>query len=174
MKLLHYPQDKTKLLIPGKLISLAEIQTQDFLEKIEKMKEILDMDGMGLAATQVGWSVQLFLLCQNQELQECEPQAFINPKILNTSKVKEKATEGCLSFQGLYLKLKRPSEVEWEYTDLQGKEHKIISTGYYARAVQHEIDHLNGRVFIFKASAAQKLKINRWLKTIGPIMKDVL
>lgn len=165
IELLDYRLNKKQLLTLGKQIS-DEIKTSnEFLSNIEKMKEILAIDGVGLAATQVNWPVQLFMLCINEADEKIDPQIFINPKILSSSKKTIKMEEGCLSFKGLYLKIARPETVTWSYEDLAGNHFQTTSTGFYARAVQHEIDHLNGQVFIQRASPVQKLRVKKWLKS---------
>ena len=118
------------------------------------MKKILHQDGIGLAATQVNWAVKLFMLAiDNSEKQLVDPQIFLNPRILSYSKEQISMTEGCLSFPGLYIKIKRPRTIQWEFSNLEGDKFQIESTGLYGRAVQHEIDHLNGKVFINYASS---------------------
>jgi|AACY02.16.fsa_nt_gi peptide deformylase len=166
IKLLDYRVHPKELSTPGKLIDLTDISSQLFKNNIAEMKTILAKDGVGLAATQVGWSVQLFMLCINEVGETVEPQIFVNPKIKKWSTHRIKMEEGCLSAPGLWLKLARPSEVVWTYTDLAGKRHEKHSTGFYARAVQHEIDHLNGRMFLTRATPAQKLRVKKWLQSI--------
>jgi len=164
LKLLRYPKNQKLLRTPGIPVTKEHLGSDTFEKNIEDMKNILARDGMGLAATQVGWPVQLFMLCQDENLETIEPEIFINPKILEFSKKKVKAEEGCLSFAGLYLKLSRPERIKWQYETLSGETEIKESSGYYARAVQHECDHLNGKVFIDLASSAQKLPLKKWLR----------
>jgi len=164
IKLVNYREFPNKLRISGKLVKSDLINSEQFIKNITKMKEILAKDGVGLAATQVNWPIQLFLLCIDEDDNRIEPEVFINPTIKNYSKNKVKMEEGCLSFQGLYMNIKRPEEVTWSYETLDGKIFEKVSTGFYSRAVQHEIDHCQGKVFIDKASAVQKLKIKKWFK----------
>jgi len=164
LKLLRYPKSQKLLRTPGIPVTKEILESEDFQKNIEEMKNILSKDGMGLAATQVGWSVQLFMLCQNEQLKTIEPQIFLNPKIIELSKKKAKEEEGCLSFNGLYLKLSRPESITWQYETLDGQTLTKESSGYYARAVQHECDHLNGKLFIDLASSAQKLPVKKWLR----------
>lgn len=163
MKILTYPKEEKLLRQPGVILQPTDI-TADFLSNLEKMKAILKMDGMGLAATQVGWSVQLFLLAQDENLKETPIQIFLNPTILETSKEKERDSEGCLSFPGLFLDIERPLRIKWQYHDMNFQTHVKESTGYYARAVLHEISHLNGKLMIDGISTIQGLKFNRWLR----------
>ena len=73
--------------------------------------------------------------------------------------------EGCLSFPGLFVKIKRPQTITWKFNTLDGKERTVESSGFYARAVQHETDHCHGRVFIDRASNIQRMKVKKWLKS---------
>jgi peptide deformylase len=164
IKLLDYRTDKKRLLIPGDKIS-DEMIDEEFLGNIEKMKEILLRDGVGLAATQVGWGVKLFLLAIDDKGDMLEePQICLNPEILNFSKSKIKLDEGCLSLPNLFLKIKRPEFIRWRCQNLTGESIVEEVGGIRARAVQHEIDHLDGKVFINLASSVQKIKIKKWLK----------
>lgn len=167
LNLLKYPKDQTKLREPGSTITKDLIQSDIFLKNIEEMKTILAKDGMGLAATQVNWPVRLFLMCQNDKLEAIEPEIFLNPEIIEFSKKKTKEDEGCLSFAGLFFKISRPETIKWRYETLDGEVVTQESSGYYARAIQHECDHLDGKLFIDLASSVQKLKVKKWLRYIS-------
>lgn len=164
IRLLKFPADSKALRRPGEPVDLDYIKTVEFQENLESMKEILKQDGLGLAATQANWPIQMFILCQDENFNDIEPKVFINPKITSSSKATEKKEEGCLSFEGLYLKLSRPKSIVWEYQDINGKTHEVESSGYYARAIMHECDHLNGKLFFDYLSPVGRLKFNRWLK----------
>lgn len=163
--MLSYQGNRKSLREPGRRVTRDYATSSEFLENIEKMKEILARDGVGLAATQVGWPIQLFMLCIDEDEDSSdtiEPQIFLNPEILKYSKTKTKMEEGCLSFKGLYISISRPASITWKYESLDGEAVTKSSAGFYARAVQHEIDHCHGKVFIDRASAVQKLKIKKW------------
>jgi len=166
ISLKDYRTDKSALRQVAAKISLDYLSTDEFARNLERMKEVLKQDGVGLAATQVGWPVQLFLLAIDEQENELpEPEVILNPEITNYSKNTSKMEEGCLSFPGLFLKITRPSSVTWQYQSIDGGIHTKTSTGFYARAVQHEIDHLNGKVFIDRASSVHKLRVEKWLKS---------
>lgn len=164
IQLLDYKKNSKKLRRVGREIDLGELTSPEFQANLEEMKNILALDGVGLAATQVDWPVQVFMLCIDENSKEVESQVFINPIINTKSKKQVKMEEGCLSFKNLYVPIKRSESINWSYTDLDGNRVTLDSSGFYARAVQHEIDHCNGHVFIDRASVIQKSKINKWLK----------
>lgn len=163
MEVLKYPAKEKILRQPGLRVTPSDI-TPEFILKLEKMKEVLKLDGMGLAATQVGWPVQIFLLCQDAALKECPVQVFLNPVILESSTGKKRDSEGCLSFPGLFLDIERSEKITWQYQDLDFNVKIQENSGYYARAIMHEIDHLNGRLMIDGISNVHRLKVDRWLR----------
>lgn len=165
IELLDYRLNKKQLLTLGCPVTEELRNSDKFLPNLEKMKKILALDGVGLAATQVNWSIQLFMLCIDKDGNKIEPEIFINPTIKTYSKNKIKMEEGCLSFPGLYMKILRPENITWSFETLDGGNHEITSSGFYARAIQHEVDHLQGNVFIQRASPAQRLKVKKWLKS---------
>ena len=140
--------------IDHKIITLAE-------EMIEAM---YDYDGCGLAAQQVGRSLQLAVLDvviamkdrpskawkdgQSLDIESITPLVLINPEIVPVGKKTSYDTEGCVSIPGVYAKVNRPARVKIRYQSLQGKLLEIEAEGLLARAAMHEVDHLNGILFI--------------------------
>lgn len=124
-------------------------------EITDKIKEIIkDMidtmhkfDGVGLAAVQVGILKQIVVIDLYEEGKE--PYVLINPKILKTKGI-QTVDEGCLSFPNKFAKVERPEEVKVEALDENGNKIIIEGTGLLAQAIAHELDHLNGEVFIDK------------------------
>ena len=102
--------------------------------------------GVGLAAPQIGLSLKICVIDVMPDGKR-EPYILINPKIIDGNNMVE-LEEGCLSFPKIYEKVKRFNEVTAEYTDINGKLRKVTVDGFLAKAFQHEIDHLNGKVFI--------------------------
>ena len=86
---------------------------------------------------------------------------YFNPELIRVSQETELMKEGCLSFPDLYLMIKRSKTIEFKYQDVEGKEHTVMLEGIGARCVQHEIDHLNGIIFLQRAS---RLKLERAMK----------
>ena len=125
-------------------------------DMVETMKE---KEGIGLAAPQVG-ELKRVIIVQTEK----GPQIFINPKIFKKSKEKILSEEGCLSFPGLYLKIKRARRVEVKAFDQDEKEIQIKAEGLSARIFQHEIDHLDGILFIDRLNIFQRWRIKKRLK----------
>ena len=126
---------------------------QETLALILPMKQTMDANnGIGLAAPQIGISKRIIIVKGDKE-----NQAFLNPKILKQSKEKEEDEEGCLSFPGLFVKVKRAQRVEVLAVTPKGKEVKIETEGLAARIFQHEIDHLNGKLIIHRVSLWTRL-----------------
>ena len=128
-------------------------------KEIEKnMSEAMDkFGGIGLSANQVGLPYRMFVM----KTADKGTVGFFNPKITRASQDSDLMKEGCLSFPDLYLMIKRAKSIEFEYQDVEGEKHTLILEGMGARVVQHELDHLNGIVFLQRAS---RLKIERALK----------
>lgn len=122
-------------------------------------------NGIGLAAAQVGENKRLFVA----DIPEVtpEPMVFINPVIRETSKAKMVYDEGCLSIPGVKYKIGRPKKVLLEFTDLDGKRHEMDLEDLFAICVQHEIDHLDGILFIERAGLKARKKINELLVEKG-------
>jgi len=111
--------------------------------------------GIGLAGPQVG--VKKRIVVAQPDLSDFPPLVLINPKITKKSREKTIEEEGCLSFPGIFLKIKRPKEVEVEALNREGKKIKLKTEGILARVVQHEIDHLNGILFFNRLNFFQKI-----------------
>jgi len=113
-------------------------------DMIETMHE---SDGIGLAAPQVGISKRILVTDVSPVESEFGPQAFINPVILETSGDAE-LEEGCLSIPGIRENVTRPEEILLKYQTVDGEDHTEKYTGWMSRVLQHEIDHLDGILFI--------------------------
>ncbi len=117
-------------------------------------------DGVGLAAPQVGVSKRIFVVdVSDVEGEPDEPAVFINPKILWRSDSTGIFEEGCLSIPGIREDVKRSLEIEIEALNPKGERIHFKADGLFARAIQHEYDHLNGVLFVDYLSAVKKMKI---------------
>jgi peptide deformylase len=117
--------------------------------------------GIGLAAIQLGEPQRVITMDLAKQDDPPEPQVFINPEILSMSDDKATYEEGCLSIPEYYAEVERPAVVKVKYLDLKGKPQEIEASGLMATCLQHEIDHLNGVLFIDHIS---KLKRDRVIK----------
>ena len=132
----------------------------------EKLKTLTDdmfetmhsVNGIGLAATQIGVAKQVAVIDISPE--KNEPLVIINPaiQILDPSKT-EDYDEGCLSVPGFFEKISRPSDIKLTYQDLNGKKQEIKPEGLLTKVVQHELDHLNGRLFVDHISELKRRRI---------------
>ena len=135
-----------------------ENPTHDPKEVEQKLAEAMEkFGGIGLSANQVGLDVRMFVMRTQDGI-----QAFFNPEFTRISQETDLLKEVCLSFPDIYLMLKRSKVVEMKYFDADGEEHITSLEGLGARCVQHEIDHLNGIIFLQRAS---KMKLERALKS---------
>lgn len=105
-------------------------------------------EGVGLAANQVGVLKRLFTWEVEREDEDPVGGAVVNPVLTDSSEDMEQSDEGCLSFPGLFYPVDRPLRVEVTYQDLVGDDHRISLEGFFARIWLHEMDHLNGILFI--------------------------
>lgn len=109
-------------------------------------KTMLKTDGVGLAAPQIGKNIRLAVINSKDGV-----FCLINPKLTKKSWAHELAQEGCLSIPGVFGQVKRHKKISLIYYDGDGKKIKLTATGLMARVIQHEIDHLDGVLFIDKA-----------------------
>lgn len=134
----------------------AEI-TKNLAEAMEKF------GGLGLSANQVGLPYRLFVMrTMHEGDEESKVLPYFNPKLTRVSQETDLMKEGCLSFPDLYLMIKRSKEIEFKYQNADGEEKVLHLTGLGARCVQHECDHLNGILFLQRAS---RLKLERAMKS---------
>jgi peptide deformylase len=117
--------------------------------------------GIGLAAPQVGVMKRAITIDISREGEEKTPLFLINPTVAWTSEELSTYQEGCLSIPDYYEDIERPARVRVEYLDRDGKEQEIVAEGLLATCIQHEIDHLNGVLFIDHIS---RLKRDRVMK----------
>ena len=119
-------------------------------------------NGVGLAAPQVGVNLALFVVDTGND----QPLIFINPEISKGSG-KEVMDEGCLSFPGMREKVERALKVTARATGLDGRQFEIKAEGLLARAIQHELDHLEGVLLVDRISKARRLQLKRDLERIA-------
>ncbi len=129
---------------------------------IDDMIETMhDAPGVGLAAIQVAEPIRLLVADVSRKEEEPDPRAFINPEIVWSSEERSTYEEGCLSIPEYYAEVERPASVRVRYLDREGKPSEALAEGLLATVLQHEIDHLDGVLFIDHIS---RLKRDRVIK----------
>jgi peptide deformylase len=142
---IHYLGDRV-LRQPAKRIAKIDDNIRTSIK--EMLQTMYSADGIGLAAPQVGINKQLIVIDCEPDRKDTPALVLINPKITRYSSQTCNSDEGCLSIPGVYLEVNRPEAVEVTYKDENGKPQKLQASGLLARAIQHEMDHLNGVMFV--------------------------
>ena len=114
----------------------------------DMLETMYDADGIGLAAIQIGVTQRVIVMDLDQKEGKRKPRAFVNPKILWASDETATFEEGCLSVPEIWDEVERPAKIRVEYLDRDGKPQTLEADGLLADCLQHEMDHLNGILFI--------------------------
>ncbi len=155
-RILHYGEEELR----NDSEPIEEI-TDEITTLVSDMFETMyHAKGVGLAAPQIGKNIRLAVIDLGED-----PIVLINPEIMKKSG-KETCSEGCLSFPGLTENVERAVRVVVEFTDLDGDRYEMEAEGLLARAIQHELDHLDGIVFVDRISKARRLQIKWDLEAI--------
>ena len=136
------------------------VKVDDSIRQLAKdmLVTMYSAKGIGLAAPQVGVQKRILVIDLNFEDPDAPPNVFINPEIISSSASLDTYEEGCLSIPGVYLNVLRPSSIKLSYRDEMGRPKKMNAEGLMARCIQHEIDHLNGVLFVDKVTDQDELK----------------
>ena len=139
--------------IPDKRLRLSSEPIKRVDAGIRKLVEdmfdtMYKAPGIGLAAIQIGVDKRVVTMDLSKKEEDHKPQVFINPEVIWSSAEKVAREEGCLSIPEYYEEVERPAKVKVKYLDLEGASHEIEAEGLYATCLQHEIDHINGVLFI--------------------------
>ena len=158
------------IILPDRQLRLVSNRIEKVTSEVRKLADdmfetMYDAPGIGLAAIQVAQPVRLITmdLAKKNEDGETAPQprVFINPEIVSSSEEKAVYEEGCLSIPEYYEEVERPAKVRVRFLDLDGKLHEEDAEGLYATCIQHEIDHLNGVLFIDYLSKLKRDRVNK-------------
>jgi len=155
--ILILPDKRLRLL--SKPVAKIDAATKQLVE--DMFDTMYDAPGIGLAAIQIGEPRRIVTMDLAKKDEPKEPQVFINPELISKSGDKNTHEEGCLSIPEYYEEVARPAAVRFRYLDLDSKPHEIDAEGLLATCIQHEIDHLDGVLFIDHIS---KLKRDRVIK----------
>ena len=169
---------KKILIAPNKLLR----QVSKVVEKVgneeralmdDMLDTMYDASGIGLAAIQIGVPKRIIVMDISREENKKEPRYFVNPIIKNKNKEKAKYEEGCLSVPDQFAEIERPNACEVEYLDYDGKKQLLKADGLLATCIQHEMDHLEGILFIDYLSNLKKSMIIKKLSKIK-VNREVL
>lgn len=161
------------VILPDPLLRLVSEPVERIDDQVRRfaddmLETMYDAPGIGLAAIQVGEARRMLTIDLSKEDEPKAPQVFINPTIVATSDNLSVYEEGCLSIPDYYAEVERPEKITVQYLDLSGKEQVIEADGLLATCLQHEIDHLNGVLFIDHIS---KLKRDMVVKKFKKLSK---
>jgi peptide deformylase len=132
----------------------------------DMLETMYEAPGIGLAAIQIGVPKRIIVMDISRDENKKEPRYFVNPVIKNKNEEKVKYEEGCLSVPDQFAEIERPSICEVEYLDYHGKKQLLKAEGLLATCIQHEIDHLEGILFIDYLSKLKKTMIIKKLSKI--------
>ncbi len=124
-----------------------------------------EAEGIGLAANQIGIDLNLFIIDITHTDEATEPSEFINGKIVD-SHGESGFSEGCLSIPGVEFEIKRPEFITLQYQKVDGSIHEQEFSGLYSRAIQHEMDHLKGKLIVDHVNSIVKMRYKSQLKEI--------
>lgn len=144
---------KPLIILPDPILRQTSALLEDVTPEVQSLasdmlETMYDAPGIGLAAIQIGVPKRVVVIDLHKEGEEKKPQVFINPEILSSSDDRSSYEEGCLSIPDYYAEVERPATIRVRYVDLDGKAQEIEADGLLATCLQHEIDHLNGVLFI--------------------------
>ena len=163
LEVLHFPDPRLR-----KIAKPVKNVDKDVIKIVEQMFfTMYEEKGIGLAATQVNIDKRIIVIDVSEN--KNEKVCLINPEILFLSEEAETMEEGCLSVPGFYESVSRPSNIKVSTLNLKGKSIEIEADGLLSTCIQHEIDHLNGKLFVDHISS---LKRNRIEKKITKLKKE--
>lgn len=165
---------KPLIILPDPLLRQVSKPVEHFNDRLRKftddmLETMYDAPGIGLAAIQVGEPLRLLVIDLAKEGEPPAPHIFVNPEIVERSDERSVYEEGCLSIPDYYAEVERPASVRVKYLDRDGKAREMMAEGLMATCLQHEIDHLDGVLFIDHIS---KLKRDMVVKKFKKLARD--
>ena len=154
------------LIFPDPKLRKVAIKVEKFDKRLEilsqnMLKTMYDAEGIGLAATQIDVHVRLVVMDLSEERDE--PRVFVNPEYTIIDKSPLNYEEGCLSIPGINEEISRPSKILLKWQDLKGNFHEEEPDGIFNVCAQHEIDHLDGKLFVDYLSPIKRDRIRKKL-----------
>ena len=165
---------KKILIEPNKLLrqvskSVEKVGNEERVLMDDMLETMYEAPGIGLAAIQIGVPIRIIVMDISRDENKKEPRFFVNPVIKNKNNEMAKYEEGCLSVPDQFAEIERPNTCEVEYLDYDGKKQLLKAGGLLATCIQHEMDHLEGVLFIDYLS---KLKKSMIIKKLSKIKVD--
>jgi len=159
LEIVTWPDDRLSATCQD--ITVFDNETDRYLEQfvLDMSHTMLRNQGIGLAAPQVGVAANVIVL-----LGENKPIVLVNPEIMSQSDEDYEWEEGCLSVPGYFERRKRPNKAFVKFKDIFGKNHEVEFIGLWAFAVQHEIDHLQGKCFVDSLSFCKRQRVKGKIK----------
>ncbi len=167
------------IILPDKQLRLVSKPVEKVTAEIRKLADdmfetMYDAPGIGLAAIQIGEPRRIVTMDLAKKDEPKEPQVFINPELISQSGDKNLHEEGCLSIPEYYEEIERPAQVKVRYFDLAGAAHEVDASGLLATCLQHEIDHLHGKLFIdYLSVLRRRAAMAKWATLKGKYPKFI-
>ncbi len=158
LEILEYPDPRLRKI--AQPVTQVDAQIQKLID--DMFETMYDAPGIGLAATQVDVHLQVIVMDLSEE--KNSPLVFINPTVEVLDGAPEKMQEGCLSVPGFYEDVERIEHVRIQALDRHGKPFELEATGLLAVCIQHEMDHLNGKLFVDYLSSLKRNRIRKRLE----------
>lgn len=162
---------KPLIILPDPILRQVSKPVEHVDSEISRLAEdmletMYDAPGIGLAAIQIGVPRRMLVIDVSREDEDKKPMVFINPQVVASSDERSVYEEGCLSIPDYYAEVERPATVTVSYIDREGKQQTVEADGLLATCLQHEIDHLNGVLFIDHISRLKRdMVIKKFTKT---------
>ena len=168
LKLYEYPHPILKKI--AEKVTVVDDQVRQFMD--DMLETMYVESGVGLAAPQVGVSKRIVVIDVAMEGEKPNPLYFVNPEIVWRSDETEVCEEGCLSIPEQRAEVERPASVKVKYLDYNGKEQELLAEGFLAVAVQHELDHLDGILYIDHLSRLKRQMLLKKLEKLRKFNKE--
>jgi len=157
---------KPLIILPDPILRLVSKPIETIDSEVKKLADdmletMYDAPGIGLAAIQIGVARRMLVLDVSKEGEDKKPLVFINPEVVVSSDARSVYEEGCLSIPDYYAEVERPAGITVKHLDRDGKEQVTEADGLLATCLQHEIDHLNGVLFIDHISKLKREMVIR-------------
>jgi peptide deformylase len=157
---------KPLIILPDPILRQASKPIETVNGEVKKLaadmlETMYDAPGIGLAAIQIGVPRRMLVLDVSKEGENKAPLVFINPEIVSSSDERSVYEEGCLSIPDYYAEVERPAKIKVRHLDAEGREQVTEADGLLATCLQHEIDHLNGILFIDHISKLKREMVIR-------------